>query len=205
MSQGPIQGRRLGKPIKGMKTPGSEDQVSSRPRRRGDRFLDSSYVEDLENRPFPELRTMRDECEEFEAEVSYGRRLLQGKLDILRHEIDRRRAGGEPGLEELISKLPTILADETGPGGFGRHTRLRLPGAEKRRREIERLASEDTLAHLDDLSMDELSAMIDRLAEAETKISGERRLILQVLDRISSEMVRRYREGLQDPSALLSN
>jgi hypothetical protein len=188
-----------------MKPTGSEDQLSPRPRRRADKFLDGSYLEDLENRPFPELRSMRDECEEFEAEVSYGRRLLQGKLDILRHEIDRRRAGGEPGFEELISKLPTILADETGPGGFGRHTRVRLPGAEKRRREIERLASEDTLAHLDDLAMDELSTMVDRLAEAESKISVERRRILQVLDGIASEMVRRYREGLQDPSALLSN
>lgn len=177
----------------------------SKPRRRADRLLDANFLGDLEARPFPELRKMRDECEEFEAEVSYARRLLQGRLDILRHEIGRRQAGGEPGLEDLISKLPSILADETGPGGFGRHTRVRLPGAEKRRREIERLASEDTLAHLDVLTMEEISKIVDRLSGAEAKISGERRLILQVLDQIASEMVRRYREGLQDPSALLSS
>lgn len=175
------------------------------PRRRADRFLDPSYSSDLEMRPSQQLRSMRDECEEFEAEVSYARRLLQGKLDILLHELDRRRKGGERGLESLIEKLPTILADEGGPGVSGRHTRiLAPPSAEKRRREIERLASEDTIAHLDNLATEELATVVERLSEAEAKASAERKQVLLVLDRIASEMVRRYQEGQEDPSALLS-
>lgn len=188
-----------------MKSADLEERVTSRPRRRADRFLDPSYLDGLESQVIQDLRTMRDECEEFEAEVSYARRLLQGKLDILRHEIDRRRAGGEMASEGLIEKLPAILADEGGPGASGRHTRILLPkAAARRRREIERMASEDTLAHLDDLPMEELSRVIDRLAEAEVKVSQERKQILGVLDRIASELVRRYREGQEDPAALLS-
>lgn len=179
--------------------------MPSTPRRRVDRFLDPAYLTAVGSTSIGELRDMRDECEEFEAEVSYARRLLQGKLDILRHEIDRRQQGGEAGLEALIQKLPTILADEGGTGGSGRHTRILLPkAAEKRRREIERFASEDTLAHLDVVSIEELTEVVDRLAEAEAKASLERRQMLEVLDRIASEMVRRYREGQEDPSALLS-
>lgn len=178
--------------------------MTTTPRRRADRFFGPAYLGDLQSRSTAQLREMREECEEFEAEVSYARRLVQGKLDILRHEIDRRREGGDSGIESLIAKLPSILADEGGPGGFGRHTRILLPGgAERRRREVERLASEDTLAHLDDLSTEQLSVVIDRLAETEAKVSQERRQILEVIDEITSEMVRRYRDGHEDPTALV--
>lgn len=180
--------------------------MTTTPRRRADRFFDPSYLDGLQTRSTPDLRKMREECEEFEGEVSYARRLVQGKLDILKHEIERRHGGGESGIESLISKLPSILADEGAPGGFGHHTRILLPGgAERRRREIERLASEDTLAHLDDLSTGQLSVVIDRLAEAEAKVSQERRQILEVIDKITSEMVRRYRDGQEDPAALLTS
>lgn len=176
------------------------------PRRRADRLFDASYLDSLKSRPILELREMREECDEFEVEVSYARRLLQGKLDILKHEVERRRAGGESGVESLIEKLPSILADEERPAGFGRATRILTPsGADRRRREIERLASEDTLAHLDDLPTEKLSEVIDRLAETEAKVSQERRQVLELIDRITSEMVRRYVEGEEDPSAILTS
>lgn len=177
----------------------------TRPRRRADLIFEADYLTGLEDRSIQDLRKMRDECEAFEAEISYARRLLQGKLDILRHEIDRRREGGESGVEALIERLPKILADD-GARGFGRHTRVGIPqGAEQRRREVERLASESSLAHLDELPQEELSGYVDTLAEAEAKASQERRQILEVIDRITTEMVRRYREGHEDPAAIPMN
>src|SRR5207244_11375124 len=52
------------------------------------------------------------ECTELETEVSFVRRLAQGRIDILDAERDRRASGGS--LEDLIGSLSKILADE-GP------------------------------------------------------------------------------------------
>lgn len=178
--------------------------MSDRPRRIADRIFDPTYLQRLETLSIDELREMRQECEELEAEVSYTRRLLQGKIDILRHEIQRRKEGGEAGAEGLIERLPAILGDGP-PGTAGRHLRVLVPrNAETQRRDVECLASETTLARIDEISTDEVSAIIDRLAEAESQTSEERRRIQQVMDAIRAELVRRYREGLEDPTELLS-
>ena len=52
--------------------------------RRIDRVLDPGFTEEVERLGLPELRARREEAEAEEADVSYLRRLLQGRLDILR-------------------------------------------------------------------------------------------------------------------------
>jgi hypothetical protein len=54
--------------------------------RRIDRVLDLSFTEEVERLGLPELRARREDAEAEEADVSYLRRLLQGRLDILRAE-----------------------------------------------------------------------------------------------------------------------
>ena len=80
--------------------------------RRIDRILDPAYVADLDARSVDDLRAMRREASEVETEVSYVRRLAQGRIEIVRAEVDRRREGGS--LSDLIARLPEILADQ-GP------------------------------------------------------------------------------------------
>jgi hypothetical protein len=179
--------------------------VNEKPRRREDRIFDPGYLNDLQAITMPDLRAMRDECEAFEVELSYARRLLQGKLDIIRHALERRVGGGAAHIEALIVKLPSILSDEGPPGTGGRFQRILLPkAAENQRRRMERLASESTLASIDELSSDELKVIVERLSAAETQTSVERRRVQKILDDIHAELVRRYREGSEDPSALLS-
>jgi hypothetical protein len=146
---------------------------------------------------------MREECEELEAEISYTRRLLHGKLDIVRHELERRAAGGNSDIQTLVERLPSILGE--GPAGAGgRHLRVLVPrNADVQRRMVERLASDATLAHIDDLSAQELSGIMSKLAGAEAKASEDRRAIQESMDRVRAELVRRYREGQEDPFALL--
>lgn len=178
--------------------------MSNRPRRRDDRIFDTSYVEGLESVPIDELRRRKAESEGLEAEYSYARRLLQGKLDILRHDLERRAAGGDSGIREMIGSLPAILAEGTTPT-LGRLPRVLTPrNAENRRREVERLASESTLARIDECSTEDLTAMVGRLAEAEREASHNRRRVQEVVDRITEELVRRYREGQEDPTELLA-
>lgn len=180
--------------------------MSERPRRRTDRILDPSYLDNLESVPTDELRDMRGDCEAFEAGLSYTRRLLQGKLDILRDELERRAAGGESGIEAILARLPGILADPNGGQSTPvRHTRILPPRvAENQRREVERLASEATLARIEALSSEELSQIVDGLTTAEAQASERRRRVQEVMDGIRAELVRRYKEGKEDPTALLT-
>ena len=57
---------------------------------------------------------MRSRCSEYELTVSYDRRMVQARMEILAAERDRRARGGS--LDELVADLPRILGAETGRG-----------------------------------------------------------------------------------------
>jgi len=76
--------------------------------------------------PLPDLRSLSDEelkkliedLEVDEREVSYRRRLLHGKIDILRAELVARlqQSGGKSVLDEVdVERLTEILAGKATP------------------------------------------------------------------------------------------
>jgi hypothetical protein len=76
--------------------------------------------------PLPDLGSLSDEelkrlIDQFEAEeheVSYQRRILHGKIDILRAELVARlqKSGGRSVLDEVdVERLTEILAGKTTP------------------------------------------------------------------------------------------
>ncbi|HET7137648.1 MAG TPA: hypothetical protein VFI04_04795 [Gaiellaceae bacterium] len=65
-----------------------------------------------------ELKNLIDDLEAQEREVSYQRRLLHGKIDILRAELVARlqRSGGQSVLEQVdIDRLTAILTGKGSP------------------------------------------------------------------------------------------
>ena len=65
-----------------------------------------------------ELKQLIDELETEEREISYQRRILHGKIDILRAELVARlqRTGGQQALDELdIDRLTEILTGQAAP------------------------------------------------------------------------------------------
>jgi len=65
-----------------------------------------------------ELKKLIDELQERERAVSYERRILHGKIDILRAELVARlqQSGGKSVLEQVdLSKLSDILAGKVTP------------------------------------------------------------------------------------------
>jgi RsiG-like len=76
--------------------------------------------------PFPDLASLSDddlkklidELTQEEQEVSYRRRILHGKIDLLRAELQARlrETGGKSVLEEVdIDRLAAILAGKASP------------------------------------------------------------------------------------------
>jgi hypothetical protein len=75
---------------------------------------------DLASLSDEELKSLIDDLQREEQEVSYRRRLLHGKIDILRAELvsrlQRQEGAGEGPLSEVdVDKLAAILAGKATP------------------------------------------------------------------------------------------
>lgn len=168
-------------------------------KRRIDRILEPAYLDGIDRRPLGDVRSLRTETEQEEALLSYERRLLQARLDILRAERDRRAGSGG----SLLERLPEILADEAAPHR-GAIPLNDPPAIEHARRRVERLISDETLTSLADLSPERLAEAIGTLEDAEREISGQRHSVLAVLDALTAEIGRRYRSGEANPEDVLA-
>ncbi|MCC9306629.1 ABC transporter substrate-binding protein [Kitasatospora sp. RB6PN24] len=145
-----------------------------------------------------ELRVLRTDALEQEADLSYLRRLLQGRVDILRAELDRRTLARQPApsAETLLHRLPQILADAPSHvRQSARHVTLGTPRGEQYQEQADALMGDVRLADLAAHASAELLAALDRLTAREREISGRRSELQRTADWCSAEITRRYREG----------
>ncbi|MBO8187981.1 RsiG family protein [Streptomyces spirodelae] len=139
-----------------------------------------------------ELRVLRRSAQQDEADLSYVRRLLQGRIDILRAEVARRSSAGSP----LLDLLPQILAD--GPPSHrssARHVTLAAPRSEEYRTLAEEMLAEVELSDLEARTDGELHDAMARLVRYEQQVSRRRQSLQHTADECSTEIARRYREG----------
>lgn len=169
-------------------------------RRRIDRIAAPDFLDGIEERSAEEVRRMREECREEEELLSYKRRMLQGRIDILRAEVERRRSGGDGA---LLDSLPSILADSPSRSAqpHARRSPVYAPGDTPGRRADDSV--EGTLAQLLDLDDDRLQAELDRLVSDERAISDLRRRVLDRLDRLQVEVASRLQDGSLDADSIL--
>ena len=170
--------------------------------RRIDRVLAEGYLEGLRDLPLAEVRSLRADAEQEEVDLSYLRRMIQGRMDILRAELNRRD-GVSKGT--LVEGLAAILADEPrAPArGMGRHTTVEPSRADSHRRYVEALVADVGLSDVSERSTDELARAMDTLAEEERTLSGKRRKVQEVMDACGADITRRYRDGEASVGALL--
>ncbi len=172
-------------------------------RRRIDRVLAPDYLADLDALDVAELRARRAEADQEETDLSYARRLLHGRLDLLRAEREAREAGqatpppGTTSDAELVGRLSKILADRPREShGLGRHlARLRPSRIGQNRREAERAVADVSSSDLSQLSDVELLGALDHLEDVERRVSRSRREVQKVVDTLTAELARRYQSG----------
>ena len=176
--------------------------------RRIDRLLEEGALSSITTVPLPELRELRDEADQEDADLSYLRRLLQGRIDVLGAELDRRRrtAAGEDSVGSLVTDLPQILAERPRPGprGLGRHNPAEPSRVSEHRRTVEQLAADVDLSDVASRTDAQIDEALVALRAAEHDISSARGKVHEVLDACAAEITRRYRDGEADVSALLS-
>ena len=169
-------------------------------RRRLDKVLDPSFIDALDGTADDELRARLRETREEEEELSYLRRLLHGRLDILRAELEARKGGR--GTTQALDVLHDALAE--GAPASSPHRGARAPvgarvAASAGRRRAERIVSDDHLARLPDLDSGEIETVIGRATTEERRVSEDRRKIHSVIDTLEAELASRYRDGLAPP------
>ncbi|MEV8092026.1 RsiG family protein [Streptomyces nigra] len=158
--------------------------------------------QDLTLLSLPELRTLRRDAQSDEADLSYVRRLLQGRIDILRAELARRSPAGAAA---VVDRLPEILTDAPARHrSSARHVTLGTPQSEESRRLASEMLAEVELSDLRARTDAELSAAMGRLVRYEQQVSRRRQRLQRTADECGVEITRRYRDGEAQVDDLLS-
>jgi hypothetical protein len=171
-------------------------------RRRIDRVLAPDYTTGVEQQPLDVVRGLRDEAAQEETDLSYLRRLLHARIDIVRAEQKRRAEGGQA---PVVEQLAAILSNNAvGPAtGSGRYQTLEPSRAEAHRRHVEALVSDVDLSDVAALSDDELTAALRAFTAEEASVSQRRREVQAVVDQLNAEIAGRYQRGSASVDALL--
>lgn len=170
-------------------------------RRRVDRVLAPDFVAGLEDLELEAIRARRVEADQEETDLSYARRLLQGRIDILRAERAARHGdgplSGHPKTDEEIARaLALVLADERRQDhGLGRHTVSEPSRIGEHRREAERAVADVAGSATAEMSESDLEAALARLIGIEARVSRVRREVQVVVDTLTAEIARRYAAG----------
>jgi hypothetical protein len=189
------------------KAAATEDNLGVGPmpggRRRVDRVLDPTFLDSLGDLPIEDVRDLRRDAEQEEADLSYLRRMLQGRLDILRAE-RHRRTSGEGG--SIIDQLAEILADGPPgpPHGLGRHITVEPSRVDEHRRRVEQVVADVGLSDVTHLSDADISEAMSRIESYEHAVSTTRRSVQEVADACTAEVGRRYQSGEASVDDLLT-
>jgi hypothetical protein len=152
-----------------------------------------------------ELRRVRDRCQEIESGLSFGRRVVQGRLDIVMIESERRDRGDEASTEQLLERLPEVLAQRTRGGGTPRPTReTDLPAfCDDISAAVDRIVPPSELAEPDRIPEQRLHGIVGELESLERAVSAKRQELHRVIDDLQEEIVARYRSGAATVDDLL--
>ncbi|GAA2012601.1 hypothetical protein GCM10009839_03800 [Catenulispora yoronensis] len=149
------------------------------------------------------IRRERGDALREESELSYLRRVLHGRIDIIDAELRRRAAGSEA---RLVESLAAILADDPPANARSpRHMDI-VPDpdpGEYRSRMEERIDAAGPAMVLD-LSDARLGEARLALKDFEQEVSEYRHIAQGVVDRFAAELARRYREGQATVDDLLN-
>jgi hypothetical protein len=171
-----------------------------------DRVLSEGYLADLESLELDQVRARRDEADQEEADLSYLRQILRGRLQLVEDELARRASGG-PVREDFVAHLTEILTDDRerpAARGLGRHRQVEPSNPGESRRVVEKLVSNSSIIDLPHRTDEELQATAASLRDEETQVSARRHQVQTVADALGHEIGRRYRDGDADVSALLT-
>jgi hypothetical protein len=177
------------------------------PREDLDRILTSPYLDGIDDRSLEEIRAMRTECQQAEVGLSYLRRLVQGRLDIVHAYLDHYGSDGSLDLSALVEDLPGILSAGPGrPPGPEHLPMLWAPDTEASdlTTDLDAVLGVDEIGDLAEMDPVELRELASRLEALENRISLDRRALHLRIDTLQAELVARHKTGRASVDGLLT-
>lgn len=176
------------------------------------RLLNPNLLAEIGDKGMDRLRSIRTELSHAEGDVSLVRRITQGRLDIVGHEVERRQGGGATSPADpssLLFEMPDILTDSVDgaapSSGAGRPVPILEPGkvALSMIETLDAIASPSQLSSLDQVADAGLADLFGGLREFEIELSSIRRQLHDRIDAIQDDIARRYRDGEASVDTLL--
>lgn len=172
-----------------------------------------SFVDDLGSLPIEEIRRRRGLCQTAEEVLSFRRRLVQGRLDIVQAELYRRTGNGSAAdVAGLVDSLPEILVERGDRHlGPGRLTSLDTNDVNlgddftQFESNLESVISTTKLTDLSGETDESVRAVADQLDQMERAISADRHSLHKHIDLFQEEVVRRYKTGQASVDGLLGS
>lgn len=147
-----------------------------------------------------ELRSLRSELQHQDDVVSYARRVAQARVDLVKSEMARRDDDGS------VSDDVTEVLSQQLNSGSGRPPRPAEDLSDNTlSAELDAICSKAGFGRIEELTEDELSSLAEEIGTFERRVSQDRRKRFELLDAMSAELVRRYRDGEADVDSLLNN
>jgi hypothetical protein len=172
------------------------------------RLLAKDLLPDVTAVPLDDLRHLRVECSTAEGDVSFVRRVAQGRLDIVGHEVRRRSGASDtaPEMNGILFNLPDILTLGSSGAPAARMLAIQSPGvlAQALLGELEQAAAASELTAPERLDDDRLGTLLEDLRSFEVELSTNRRRLHERIDTIQGEIARRYRDGEASIDSLLN-
>jgi hypothetical protein len=166
---------------------------------------------ELASMDLSELRSLRNRLQVEDDAVSYVRRIAQARCDVLTARYleihPDSGAGGQPTAadgSDITGDLGAILATHL-TGGPARPPRPVEPvDSHPLLDQLEQVCAEHGYGRADQLATHELQTLIAAITSFEREVSRDRQDRYEVLDALSAELVRRYRDGEASVDSLLS-
>lgn len=171
-----------------------------------DRLVPTSDVGPLGDVPIGQLRERRNQLQQTEQTLSFLRRMVQGRLDIVLDERHRRDEGADArDLSTLVEDLPKILSEHTAGEARGALPDVTVPEADLSGvlAEVDHIVDAGRLGSLAECTDAELAHMAEALSSLERQVSQHRRDLHGAIDALQEEIVRRYKSGEASVDALL--
>lgn len=142
-----------------------------------------------------DVRARRQQMQAEEDNVSFVRRMAQGRLDLVRDEQRRRVLGDEPSGASLAERLAEVFGQQHGGGSARPPRETNVPADHPLLRELDELCEHYEFAALETLDDRALSDLDSALEMFEKECSRRRHDLFEQIDELTAELVRRVREG----------
>lgn len=140
-----------------------------------------------------DLRALRFELQGEDDAVSYVRRIAQARLDLVRARI--AEVEGQRPVGDLGAELRSVLGHSLTAGSPRPPRPTTDVEDDPLADELDAICAEYGFSRLGELNIEQLVALDGALTEFERRVSDNRQQRYAVLDQLSAELVRRYRDG----------